>query len=91
MISLLVNVASNGSYCSIYHDKIFYLLVTCYTASDEQEYSQLVEYIYTFSYKSTDVAVFQHRNQLYLQQMKLHCYVVDLDSTYIVLLGKGLL
>ncbi len=90
-ISLLDIVVYNGSYFSMYHDDIFYSLVNCYTAYDDKEYSQLVEYIYTLRYTSTDVAVLKSINKLYLQKMKFNCYVVDLDSTYIVLLGKGLL
>ncbi len=90
-ISLLDIVAYNGSYFSMYHDDIFHSLVNCYTAYDDKEYSQLVEYIYTLRYTSTDVAVLKSINKLYLQKMKFNCYIVDLDSTYIVLLGKGLL
>ena len=90
-ISLLDIVVYNGSYFSMYHDDIFYSLVNCYTAYDDKEYSQLVEYIYTLRYTSTDVAVLKSINKLYLQKMKFNCYIVDLDSTYIVLLGKGLL
>ena len=90
-ISLIDLIVYDGSYFSMYHDDIFYSLINCYTAYSDMEYNRLVEYIYNMRYTPTDISILRSINKLYIHRMKFNCYIVDLDSTYIVLLGKGLL